>query len=84
MAASKRETQYDLIYNFIKQNGSITPKQAFLLGITKLATRISEMTRSGKYSVKKTPIVVTNRDGSKTRYMEYSRIVKKRQPKVTT
>ena len=51
MAASKKETQYDLIYNFVKQKGSITPKQAFPLGITKLATRISEMTRSGKYSV---------------------------------
>lgn len=72
----KKETQYTKIYNFVKANGSITPKQAFPLGITKLATRISEMTRSGKYSVQKKWI---KEDGD--RFMQYSRITKKRRPK---
>ena len=82
--ATKKETQYDQIYFYIKRHGSITPIQAFqYLNITKLATRISEMTKSGKYSVKKTPVVITHIDGSKTRYMKYSNITKKRQPKVT-
>lgn len=67
-------TQYEQIYRFVKQNGSITPMEAFSeLGITKLATRISEMTKDGSYSVKKTPV---RKDGK--RYMQYSKIVKKR------
>ena len=75
----KKETQYDQIYNFIKKYGSITPMQAFqYLHITKLATRISEMTKSGHYTVKKTPVNITHRDGTQTRYMKYTDIRKKR------
>lgn len=74
--ATKKETQYAKIYNFVKANGSITPMQAYELGITKLATRISEMTRSGEYSVKKTPVKING-----TRFMQYSKITKKRRPK---
>ena len=70
----KKTTQYDRIYQYIKQNGSISPKEAFPLGITKLATRISEMTKDGTYSVKKT----WDKDKDGTRYMRYSKIVKKR------
>ena len=70
----KKQTQHDQIYQFVRKNGSITPMQAFSeLGVTKLATRISEMTADGSYTVKKTPIVVNG-----TRYMSYSKIVKKR------
>ena len=72
----KKQTQYDKIYEHIKKYGSITPKQAFPLGITKLATRISEMTRSGRYSVKKEWVADLNGG----RYMSYSKIVKKRRP----
>ena len=75
----KKQTQYDQIYRYVKQHGSITPMQAFgQLGITKLATRISEMTSDGSYTVKKTPVVITRKDGTRVRYMEYSKIVKKR------
>lgn len=71
----KKQTQYDKIYNHIKRFGSITPKEAFFeLGITKLSTRISEMVRSGQYSVKKKWI----EDADGTRYMSYSKITKKR------
>lgn len=72
----KKLTQYDRIYAYVKLHGSITPMQAYELGITKLATRISEMTRSGEYSVKKTPVKING-----TRFMQYSKIVKKRRPK---
>ena len=73
----KKNTQYVQIYQFVRKNGSITPLQAFQeLGITKLATRISEMVNDGAYSVKKTPIKING-----VRYMKYSNIVKKRRPK---
>ena len=82
--ATKKETQYDQIYFYIKKHGSITPMEAFrFLNITKLATRISEMTKSGKYTVKKTPVLTLNTKGDKVRFMKYSKITKKRQPKVT-
>ena len=42
----KQETQADQIRRYVRQNGSITTMEAFFeLGITKLATRISEMIR---------------------------------------
>ena len=72
----RKQTQAEIIYAFVKRYGSITPMQAYELGITKLATRISEMTRSGAYSVKKTPVKIND-----TRFMRYSKIVKKRRPK---
>ena len=41
-------TQYDLIIRYLKNTNSITPMDAFHhLGITKLATRISEMRKMG-------------------------------------
>ena len=76
-----KDTQANAIYQYVREHGSITPIQASReLGITKLATRISEMTRSGKYSVKKTPVVILTRYGH-TRVMRYSNIVKKRRAK---
>lgn len=72
----RKQTQYDKIYLYVREHGSISPQEAFKLGITKLATRISEMTRSGEYSVKKTPVKING-----TRFMQYSKIVKKRRPK---
>ena len=76
MKKQNTETQYDQIYRYVKQHGSITPMEAFSeLGITKLATRISEMTSDGSYTVRKTPCKKNGR-----RYMEYSKIVKKRRP----
>ena len=41
-------TQHDKILRYLEINKTITPMQAFMeLGITKLATRISEMRRAG-------------------------------------
>ena len=72
----RKQTQAEQIYAYVKLNGSISPQDAFKLGITKLATRISEMTRSGEYSVKKVPVVING-----VRYMTYTNITKKRRLK---
>ena len=63
--------QHERIIKYINDFGSISPYEAFSdLGITKLATRISEMRRDGlefdqhmEYS--------KNRYGEKTHYMRY-------------
>lgn len=65
-------TQKQAILDYIMKFGSITPIQAFDdLGITKLATRISELKRDGvHFDVKMVNHV--NRYGSRTKYNKYS------------
>lgn len=67
-------TQHQLILEYVKEWGSITPMDAFLdLGITKLSTRIGELEKAGigfvhsKESRK-------NRYGKKTTYCRYKLI----------
>lgn len=68
-------TQYEAILQYIEDFGSITPMQAFSdLGITKLATRISEMTRKG-YEFNKTLVTSKNRYGKPVSYMSYKKAV---------
>ena len=65
-------TQSERIIAYIEKYGSITPYEAFAdLGITKLATRISEMTAQGMEFDK---VVETskNRYGQNVHYMRYS------------
>lgn len=65
-------TQHQLILDYIQDFGSITPMEAFFdLGITKLATRISEMRRDGK-EFKIDTVVSKNRYGKTVRYSKYS------------
>lgn len=65
-------TQKELILKYIQDFGSITPMDAFTdLGITKLATRISEMRRTGiniKIDIEKGK----NRYQKSIRYARYS------------
>ena len=65
-------TQRDAILQYIKDYGSITPMQAFSdLGITKLATRISEMRRDGlKFKIE--TVSVKGRYGRIVSYAKYS------------
>lgn len=57
-------TQHELVLDYIKQFGSITPMEAFTdLGITKLATRVSEMRREG-IQIDGETIAVKNRFGN--------------------
>lgn len=64
-------TQGERIVEYIKKYGSITPMQAFYnLGVTKLATRISEMTKEG-IEFERKMISANNRFGEPVRYMMY-------------
>lgn len=65
-------TQKEMVLNYIADFGSITPMEAFGdLGITKLATRISEMRKEGQ-QFKIDIVKGKNRYGKPTRYARYS------------
>ena len=65
-------TQHEEIIKFMQEYGSISPMEAFAeLGITKLATRISELIRGG-CEIRKTRITKKNRYGRTVTYMRYS------------
>lgn len=65
-------TQREQILEYIKAFGSITPMEAFAdLGITKLATRISEMRRDGiEFNIE--TVRNKNRFGKTVHYARYS------------
>lgn len=66
-------TQHEAILKYLDDFGSITPMEAFAdLGITKLATRISEMIQDGMQFNKQT-VKGVNRYGKPVYYMRYSR-----------
>ena len=65
-------TQRELILQYIKDFGSITPFEAFAdLGITKLATRISEMRKDG-IAIKIDTVKSINRYGKAVSFAKYS------------
>ena len=65
-------TQREAIIDYIDEFGSITPIQAFSdLGITKLATRISEMRKDGM-DFKIEMVSTKNRYGKTVSYAKYS------------
>ena len=69
--ANMKSTQHEEILKYFKSHKTITPMEAFShLGITKLATRVSEMKRSG-YVFKQEMIEVQNRHGATVRVMQY-------------
>ena len=65
-------TQREAILQYIQEFGSITPMEAFAdLGITKLATRISEMRRDGIH-FKIEMVKTKNRYEKTVQYARYS------------
>ena len=66
-------TQHEAIRKYIDDFGSITPMEAFMdLGITKLATRISEMRKRGEtFHIEMIPTMT--RYGNTTHYAKYSK-----------
>ena len=65
-------TQQERIMDYMERFGSISPMEAFSdLGITKLATRISELIQAGEPIVKHNE-TGRNRFGEKTHYTRYS------------
>ena len=68
-------TQQERILKYMDDFGSISPMEAFNdLGITKLATRISEMIQDG-LSFEKKLVSAKNRYGETVHYMRYSKAV---------
>ena len=67
-------TQHEAIRKYIDDFGSITPMEAIAdLGITKLATRISEMRKRGeKFRIEMIPTIT--RYGNHTHYAKYSKM----------
>lgn len=66
-------TQHERILEYMNRYGSISPMEAFsYLGVTKLATNISELIRDGM-DIRKEWETGTNRFGDKVRYMRYRR-----------
>ena len=66
-------TQHDLILAHMDTYGSISPFEAFTeYGITKLATRVSELIRQGE-RITKEPAEARNRFGQTVRFMRYRR-----------
>ena len=64
--------QCELILQYMRDFGSITTMQAFTdLGVTKLASRISELIKQG-VSIHKAPVSSKNRYGKTIHYMRYS------------
>ena len=64
-------TQQQRVWQYIQDFGSISPMEAFRdLGITKLATRISEMKRKG-YEFDQSFEESRNRYGESVRFMRY-------------
>lgn len=64
--------QQERIIDYMTRFGSITPMEAFAdLGITKLATRISELIAAG-YIINKQRVTGKNRYGDSIWYTKYS------------
>ena len=67
----KLTKQHNRIIAYMRDFGSISPLEAFNdLGITKLATRVSELIRKG-VPIEKIPDHATNRYGEATHFMRY-------------
>ena len=66
-------TQKEQILDYLERFETITPMEAFAdLGITKLATRISEMRRKDGVEFNIEMVKGKNRLGKPTRYAKYS------------
>ena len=63
-------TQIQRIIEFIKAHGSITPMDAFEMGITRLAACVFEMRRKGIPVITDT-VESVNRYGEKVRFARY-------------
>lgn len=63
--------QNEMVLEYIRRYGSITPLQAFAdLGIMRLASRISDLKKEG-YSIERQMIESRNRWGEPVRIAEY-------------
>ncbi len=69
---NEKQTQHQQIMEYLKEHGSISPAEAWnKYGISKLATRISEMRRKKGMCFKKVMEKGKNRSGTVSRYARY-------------
>lgn len=72
MKGEHKPTQNELILDYMREFGSITPLEAMRdLGVMRLASRISDM-RSLGYPIISEWVAVQNRYGKKTNVKKYS------------
>ena len=65
-------TQSERVLDYLKKYQTISPMEAFsALGITKLATVISNMIRHQGIAIEKVPVIVKNRYGQTCHVMSY-------------
>lgn len=64
-------TQCEKVVEYMKTHGSITARQAYHMGIMRLASRISDLRASGM-KIKTEDVKVKNRDGSHSYIAKYS------------
>ena len=65
-------TQCERIVHYIKKHGSISTIEAFSeLGITRLASRIHDLSEDG-YPINRETVAANNRYGEKIHYTRYS------------
>ena len=72
-------TQCEIVLNYIEEHGSITARQAYQLGIMRLASRISDLKRAG-FDIKSDTVKVKCRDGSVSYVSRYSMNKKEAKP----
>lgn len=66
-----RQTQTQAILDYMKKNGSISSREAFMeLGVGALAARIRDLKKQGIAILSKTE-EIENRYGTKSRYSRY-------------
>lgn len=66
-----KTTQNNKILTFCRVNGSITQRQAFNLGIYRLASRVHDLRAAG-YLIHTDYITVENKDGTTSRIAKYT------------
>lgn len=64
-------SQNEMVLDFMQTHGSITPMDAFTMGIMRLASRISDLRKMG-YAIIRTMESHVNANGVKKTYARYS------------
>lgn len=62
--------QYEIMLDYMKQNGSITGMESYDIGVMNYKARISELRRMG-YDIESVPETGINRYGRKINYTRY-------------
>lgn len=62
--------QYEIMLDYMKQNGSITGMESYDIGVMNYKARISELRQMG-YDIESVPETGTNRYGRKINYTRY-------------